>query len=192
MRDQPPATAAACAIVPESTGPMETPPVMQPDPNPLARLLQTVTAEIDQLARELDDLTWDAFVETEQRTVGQILDHIAWAWEAESAAFQAIADCAPGSGWTQPWLDAQNAEQARISATRSRRDIEQRIRESGQRAVAFVDSLTPDRLQRRGTHMPGEPERTVAGWIEACLIGHPQEHRPQIDRCRAASRIAPS
>jgi hypothetical protein len=29
--------------------------------------------------------------------------------------------------------------------------------------------------------MPGEPERTVAGWIDACLIGHPREHMAQIE-----------
>jgi hypothetical protein len=29
--------------------------------------------------------------------------------------------------------------------------------------------------------MPGEPERSVAEWIEVCLIGHPGEHLPEIE-----------
>jgi hypothetical protein len=49
-------------------------------------------------------------------------------------------------------------------------------RESRDLAIAFVTSLSPSDLQRTGTHMPGEPERTVAGWFETCLIGHPSEH----------------
>ena len=128
------------------------------------------------MAEALDAVQWNAFVETEQRTVGQLIHHIAWAWEAESAAFRAIASGAASSGWTQDWLDARNADQARMSATMSRRAIMRSYRESRDLAIAFVTSLSPSDLQRTGSHMPGEPERTVAGWIETCLIGHPSEH----------------
>lgn len=154
---------------------------MPAERNPLVELLRAVADEVERLAGALDDAMWDQFIETEQRTAGQLIDHIAWAWEAESAAFRAIAGGASGSGWTQEWLDARNAEQARISANRSRRDIMRRFRESRDLALAFVNRLSDTDLERIGTHMPGEPERTVAGWIEACLIGHPQEHLTEIE-----------
>lgn len=134
----------------------------------------------DQLAAYLDRIAWEAYIPSEQRTAGQLVDHIAWAWEAESAAFRAIAGGASGSGWTQEWLDAQNAELARISATRSRAEIVARFDTARELAAAFIRGSNETELQRMGTHMPGEPIRSVAGWIEACLIGHPLEHLPEI------------
>ena len=153
---------------------------MQSIQTPLAALLQAIAAEMERMAEALDDVQWNAFVETEQRTVGQLIHHIAWAWQAESAAFQSIAEGATASGWTQEWLDGQNAEQARASAAMSRPAIMRFYRESRDLALDFIERLSPGELQRTGTHMPGEPERTVAGWIEACLIGHPREHLVEI------------
>src|SRR4051794_18191985 len=92
----------------------------------------------DQLEAYLDRIVWETYIPSEQRTAGQLIDHIVWAWEAESAAFRAIASGMSGSGWTQEWLDAQNAEQARISATRSRREIMARYRASRTLALAFI------------------------------------------------------
>jgi hypothetical protein len=154
---------------------------MQSTQTPLVALLQTVADEIERLAEDLNTLQWDAFVETEQRTVGQLIHHIAWAWETESAAFRAIASGATSSGWTQDWLDAQNAEQAGVSAKMSREAIMRYYRDSRDLAIAFINSLSPTDLESTGTHMPGEPERTIAGWIDACLISHPREHRAQIE-----------
>jgi hypothetical protein len=134
----------------------------------------------DRLEAYLDRIAWETYIPSEQRTAGQLIDHIAWAWEAESAAFRAIAGGASGSGWTQEWLDAQNDEQAQISAKRSRREIVRRFRASRILTLAFIRGLNETELERTGTHMPGEPERSVAGWIEVCLIGHPLEHLPEI------------
>lgn len=161
---------------------------MQPDHNPLVDLLQAVADEVERLGASLEAWMWDQFIETEQRTVGQLIDHIAWGWVAESTAFRAIADGASGSGWTQEWLDAQNAEQARLSAERTPAEIRRHVREAGDQAVAFVSSLRNAELAQIGTHMPGEPERTVAGWIEVCLIGHPREHLPEIEAAIALRR----
>ncbi len=83
----------------------------------LLDLLQAVADEVEQLANALDDTMWERFIETEQRTVGQLLDHIAWAWVAESAAFRALARGTGSSGFTQEWLDTENANQAEISRT---------------------------------------------------------------------------
>jgi hypothetical protein len=147
----------------------------------IATALVEQFAEVaDQLEAYLDRIAWETYIPSQQRTAGQLVDHIAWAWEAESAAFRAIAGGASGSGWTQEWLDAQNVEQARISATRSRREIVARYRASRDLALAFIRGLNETELERTGTHMPGEPARSVAGWIEGCLIGHPQEHLPEI------------
>lgn len=153
---------------------------MQTTQTPLATLLRAVADELEQIAEALDAVYWNAFVETEQRTVGQLIHHVAWAWEAESAAFRALASGAAGSGWTQEWLDARNAEQARASESMSKQEIMRFYRDSRDLAIAFVASLSPSDLERTGTHMPGEPERSVAGWIDTCLIGHPREHTPGI------------
>ena len=148
----------------------------------LTHQLRAAEDAVERATAGLTDGQWALIVPAEERTIGQLVDHIAWAWEVESAAFRAIAGGAAGSGWTQEWLDAQNAEQARLSATRSRREVMRRFRESCNLAIAFVNSLSPTDLQRTGTHMPGEPERTVAGWIETCLIGHPGEHLAEIEQ----------
>ncbi len=143
-------------------------------------LIEQFAEVADQLETYLDRIAWETYVPSEQRTAGQLVDHIAWAWEAESAAFRAIAGGASGSGWTKEWLDAQNAEQADMSARRSRREIMARYQVSRGLALAFIRGLNETELQRTGTHMPGEPARSVAGWIEVCLIGHPLEHLPEI------------
>ncbi len=153
---------------------------MQSHQGPEESLIDQFADVADRLEAYLDRIAWEMYIPSQQRTAGQLVDHIAWAWEAESAAFRAIASGGAGSGWTQEWLDAQNAEQAHISAQRSRREIVARYRASRDLAFAFIRGLNETELQRVGTHMPGEPARTVAGWIEVCLIGHPLEHLPEI------------
>jgi hypothetical protein len=154
---------------------------MNTQSDPSIDLLEQIATALDELVAYQDQAAWETYLPSEQRTVGQLIDHVAWAWEAESAAFQAIADGASGSGWTQDWLDARNAEQAAASATRSRDEIMAHYRAGRDTAVAFIAGLSEEQLQRSGTHMPGEPERTVAGWIEVCLIGHPREHMSGIE-----------
>ena len=149
---------------------------MQSTQPPLTALLQAIADELERFADALSDTQWHAFVETEQRTVGQLIHHVAWAWNVESDAFRAIAGGVADSGWTQEWLDAQNADQARKSAALDRCHIMHDYRNARDRAIAFVTNLSPAELTRTGIHMPGEPERTVAEWIEACLVGHPREH----------------
>jgi hypothetical protein len=159
---------------------------MQAQPDLATTLVEQFADVADRLEAYLDRIAWETYLPSEQRTAGQLVDHIAWAWEAESAAFRAIAGGASGSGWTQEWLDAQNAEQARISATRGRAEIVARYHAAREIAAAFIRGLNETELERMGTHMPGEPCRSVAGWIQTCLIGHPLEHLPEI-----ASAIMP-
>jgi hypothetical protein len=44
----------------------------------------------------------------------------------------------------------------------------------------MIRGLSDAELDRRGNHMPGEPEHSVAEWIQICLIGHASEHLPAI------------
>ena len=149
--------------------------------DPALDLIAQLEAAADRLSAYQDDLAQEAYVPSEQRTVGQLIDHIAWMWEAESAVFQAIADGADGSGWTQEWLDTENALQARISATRTPAETRNRFESGKATAIAFIAGLTPDQFERTGTHMPGEPPRPIRGWIEVCLIAHPLDHLPAIE-----------
>lgn len=153
---------------------------MQSPPDPATALVDLFADVADRLEAYLERIAWETYIPSEQRTAGQLVDHIAWAWEAESAAFRAIAGGGAGSGWAQEWLDAQNAEQARLSAKRTRPEIVARFRASRDLALAFIRGLNETELHRTGTHMPGEPARSVADWIEVCLIGHPLEHLPEI------------
>ena len=154
---------------------------METDNLTLARRFLAAATQFERTIRLLSDAQWELVVPAERRTIGQLVDHIAWAWEAESAAFRAIAGGASTSGWTQEWLDSRNTAQAQLSRTHSRREIMRHFHTSCDLAHAFIVSLSPTDLARTGTHMPGEPERTVAGWIEGCLIGHPVEHLPGIE-----------
>ena len=78
-----------------------------------------------------------------------------------------------------------NAEQARASVTRTPEAIIARFCIASELTLDFIQEITPEQLQRSGAHMPGEPTRTVAEWIEVCLIGHPREHLAQIDETLA-------
>src|SRR5690349_16862010 len=100
-------------------------------------LIAQLEAAADRIAAYQDDLAHEAYVPSEQRTVGQLIDHIAWMWEAESAVFRAIAEGAEGSGWTQEWLDTENAAQARLSATRTPAEIRTRFEAGKATAIAF-------------------------------------------------------
>jgi hypothetical protein len=131
-------------------------------------------------AASLPDEAWSSFVPAEEKSVAALVHHVAWALEEESAAFAAMAGGRRESGWTAEWLDARNREQAKLYANAPRGESLERLEQAARTAIARVSRMTDDALDRRGTHMPGEPERSVAGWIEACLIGHPLDHLPAL------------
>jgi hypothetical protein len=137
-------------------------------------------AFLDHVER-FDDHQWSIFVPNEGRTVAALVHHVAWAYDAESAAFVEIANGRPETGWTAEWLDAQNAQQGEQFANAGREETLAELRRAIDLALERILGFTDEQLARPGRHMPGEPERTVAGWIEVCLIGHAAEHLPSID-----------
>ncbi|CAN5793931.1 hypothetical protein BH20CHL4_BH20CHL4_11110 [soil metagenome] len=129
----------------------------------------------------LPENAWETFLPGEEKTVAALVHHVAWAMEAESAAFLTMTEGGGDTGWTEEWLDAANREQAEVHAHDDRDSTMVHMHKSAESAVQRVSGLSDDELGRRGRHMPGEPEHSVSEWIEICLIGHPREHLPAIE-----------
>jgi len=113
--------------------------------------------------------------------VTALVHHVAWAMGVESAAFLIMARGGGDTDWTEELLDTVNRQQAALHAHDSKDATLILLRQNTETAAAMVRGLSDDELDRRGKHMPGEPEHSVAEWIEICLIGHMLEHQPVIE-----------
>lgn len=144
------------------------------------RLAQSVERFVQTL-EALPDSAWETFLPAEEKTVGALAHHVAWALGAEATAFLTMAQGGGDTGWTQEWLDSTNRQQAEAHARDARETTLPLLRQSSESAATMVRALSDIELDQRGKHMPGEPGHSVSEWIEICLIGHPLEHLPVIE-----------
>jgi hypothetical protein len=128
----------------------------------------------------LDEAAWSRPVPGGEWTPGVLVAHVAWAWEAEMAEFRRIAEGLPKAEWTQAWLDEQNAIQAERHAGIGRNNALERARTAAANVAALIRSSSDEELDRRGRHMPGEPEHSVEEWIDICLVGHARAHLREV------------
>lgn len=157
-------------------------------PDELANRFLDASAAFVAYVERLGDQAWRTYVPNEGRTVAALVHHVAWAYQAESQAFLEIANGRTDTGWTAEWLEAQNAEQGERFAQADRATTLAELCQAAEVARTMIAGLGEDQLARRGRHMPGEPERSVAEWIEVCLIGHAAEHQPSIERAVSGER----
>jgi hypothetical protein len=146
----------------------------------LAGRFDRAAAEFEAALSRLSDENWTAYVPEEQRTVAALVNHVALAWRGESISFQRIALGKSGKGLTNQELDELNAEHGNQFADADRDETMARLRKAKESTASFIRGLSDEQLERRGKHMPEEPQRSVAEWIEICLIGHPGDHLPAI------------
>jgi hypothetical protein len=137
--------------------------------------------QFTSVAEQAPEHAWSQEIAAEEKTVAALVHHVAWALEAESAVFHSIAKDGPDSVWTIEWLDAENQKQAEVHAHDTKEATLDLLRRNTDLVLQRIRSLTATELERRGNHMPGEPERSVAGWIEVCLIDHPLAHLPVLE-----------
>lgn len=147
----------------------------------LAERMEQSATRFLQAVEALPDSAWETFLPAEEKTVGALVHHVAWALGAEATAFLTMAQGGGDSGWTQEWLDTTNRQQAGVHARDARETTLPLLRQSAESAATMVRGLSNDELDQRGKHMPGEPEHSVSEWIEICLIAHPLEHLPAIE-----------
>lgn len=132
--------------------------------------------QVEQLPAE----RWHVLVPEEERTVAALVNHVALGWRGETVAFHRIASGRAAPGMSTAALNALNAEHGDQYAQAGREETLVLLQKALGSTAAFIRSLSDEQLARRGYHMPEEPERSVAEWIEMCLIGHPAEHLPAI------------
>ncbi len=150
------------------------------DGNALSIRLEAVIKQVLDIIDALPDWVWNEDVEIEEKSVGALLHHIGWALENEAAEFQKIARGEEIDGWAHDWLDATNREQAEIHRHDAPEQVRQYLREVARTTAEFVRQLSSEELNRTGRHIRGEPARSAAEWIDACLIGHPLGHLAQM------------
>jgi hypothetical protein len=149
--------------------------------NSLAEQVEQSAAEFASVAERVPEAAWNLEIPTEEKTAAALVHHVAWALEAESAVFYRIAKGGPDSVWTIEWLDAENQKQAEAHALDRKDATLALLRGNTGLVLERIRSLSDAELERKGKHMPGEPERSVAEWIEVCLINHPAAHLPTIE-----------
>jgi uncharacterized damage-inducible protein DinB len=147
----------------------------------LADRVEEAAGQFARTAAKLPEHAWNQEIAAEEKTVAALVHHVAWALEAESAVFHRIAKGGPDSVWTKDWLDAENRKQAEVHAHDTKEVTLDRLRRDTDLVLKRIRSLTDIELERRGKHMPGKPDRSVAEWIEICLINHPRAHLPVIE-----------
>jgi hypothetical protein len=151
----------------------------------LAERVEQSARQFTSVAEQVPEHAWSQEIAAEEKTVAALVHHVAWALEAESAVFHSIAKGGPDSVWTIEWLDEENRKQADVHGHDTKEATLDLLCRNTDLVLERIRSLTDTELERRGKHMPDEPERSVAEWIEVCLIDHPLAHLPVLEELLA-------
>lgn len=161
-------------------------------PSPRAReLAERFERTVAAFARVLDELTeeeWRLVCPDEQRTVGVLARHVAFAIPFQLAVFREIAAGRQRAtiGWAE--LAAMNARHAEEWADCARDEVLALLQEYGALAAEEVRAFSDAQLARAGTYVT-EVTRpwTLDRWIERVLIGHVSGHQASIEAALAAA-----
>lgn len=151
------------------------------NPDALAVQIEQAVDAFVSLVENVPDSAWNTVIPAEGMTVAALVHHVGSMLELESAAFLKIAAGQGETGWTSEWLNEFNRQQSVEHAFDSRAESMRILVSGRQMARERIASLTDAELQASGRHMPDEPIRTVAEWVNVCLIDHPAAHLPGIE-----------
>jgi hypothetical protein len=151
-----------------------------------------VSERAEELARRFSEAHQEflAFVETipeeqwltpvsvgDPRSVGVVVQHVAWVYSFEQRYFKAIAEEHPLPPVVE--FDTMNAELARHWESLSKSEVLQALATEYDVVAAWIPTLTDEQLQRSGRYWIGKVN-TVDGMIEGTLAWHPGAHLQEI------------
>lgn len=149
----------------------------------LAMDLERTNAGVIAFTESLFDADWDVFVPNEERRVGVVIQHIAFAYTAEINLIRAILidDRLPGIYESCAQLDKINARHAMQLQAGTRDDALQELRRQGDDAASFIRALDDADLEKsRALGLWDGEVFTVGSLIERIILGHPQGHLASI------------
>jgi hypothetical protein len=122
---------------------------------------------------------WRKHSEREDRSVAVLAHHVALAYGPISGMAQAVANGQAAGLPTQDELNAMNAHQAVEAANVGQAETVELLQRHGAAAAALVGNLSDAQLAQTFIGFGGQ-EWTVAQFIEAAVVGHPQQHLASI------------
>jgi uncharacterized damage-inducible protein DinB len=132
------------------------------------------------------DEQWRRHIESEDRSVGVVMHHVAIAhpfiaeWVSAAARGQDV-------DVEHSWVDEFNAQHAREQATCTKAETLDLLRRNGRAAARVVRDLDDSQLDSSSTVISGMPPMTAQQVIERILIDHVHDHLSTIQTAIGAS-----
>jgi hypothetical protein len=145
----------------------------------LADELERVNAEVVAFTEGLTDAAWTTYVPNEQRSVGVLIQHIAFGYAAETDLVRAIltGEAVPDIYASRAALDAFNARHAQELQAGARADAVRALREEADATCRFLRALDDADLDRsRPIGLWNDADISVGFLIERIVLGHPITH----------------
>jgi uncharacterized damage-inducible protein DinB len=121
------------------------------------------------------DEQWRRHVESENRSVGVVMHHVAIAHPVIAAWVKAAAR-GQDVGVERGWFDQLNAQHAREQANCTKAETRDLLRRNGDAAACVVRDLDDAQLDSSATIITGMPPMTAQQVTERILIGHVRGH----------------
>jgi uncharacterized damage-inducible protein DinB len=132
------------------------------------------------------DEQWRRHVESENRSVGVVMHHIAIAHPIIAGWVMAAAR-GQDAGVEHGWVDQLNAQHAREQANCSKAETLDLLRRNGEAAARVVRALDDSQLDSSATIITGSRPMTARQVTERILIGHVRGHLSTIQTAIGAS-----
>jgi uncharacterized damage-inducible protein DinB len=129
---------------------------------------------------------WRQHIESEARSVGVVMHHVAIAHPL-IAEWVTAAARGQDTGVEHAWVDRFNAQHAREQANCTKAETIELLRRNGEAAACVVRDLDDSQLDRSATIIAGVPPMTAQAVTEWILIGHVREHLSTIATALGAS-----
>ena len=152
----------------------------------LAEQFEQANNEAIAAVERCSDEQWRRHIESENRSVGVVMHHVAIAhpviaeWVTAAARGQDV-------GIERGRIDQFNAQHAREQATCTKAETLDLLRRNGEAAARVVRALDDAQLDNSATIIIGRPPLTAQQVTERILIGHVRGHLATVQAAIGAS-----
>jgi uncharacterized damage-inducible protein DinB len=141
----------------------------------LAEQFEQANHEAIATVEGCSDEQWRRHVESENRSVGVVMHHVAIAHPVIAGWVTAAAH-GRDVGVERGWFDQVNAQHAREQAQCTKAETLALLRRNGEAAARVVRALDDSQLDSSATIITGRPPLTAQQVTERILIGHVRGH----------------
>lgn len=155
----------------------------------LADQFETVHREVVEFCEALSSSDWETFVPNEERTVGVLMQHIAFGYTAEAALIDAIVrnQPLPQIYNDRAILNEVNARDAVDLLAGTKDDALKALDRHARRTARFLRQISDDDLAKaESIGLFGGARWTVEELISRIVLGHPRSHLTSIREALAA------